>query len=58
MLTAKKIEKLQTPGRYRDGLVKGLYLQVGEAALDLGFSGTNPAGARKCLGSAPPVNLR
>ena len=29
MLTAKKIEKLKSAGRYRDGLVRGLYLQVG-----------------------------
>jgi integrase len=30
MLTAKKIEKTKAPGRYRDGLVRGLYLQVGD----------------------------
>jgi hypothetical protein len=28
MLTAKRIERLREPGRYRDGEVKGLYLQV------------------------------
>ncbi len=28
MLTAKKVERTKTPGRYRDGLVKGLLLQI------------------------------
>ena len=28
MLTAKKVERTKTPGRYRCGLVKGLLLQV------------------------------
>jgi len=31
MLTAKKVERTKTPGRYRCGLVKGLYLQISEA---------------------------
>jgi integrase len=30
MLTAKKVERTKVPGRYRCGLVKGLYLQIGE----------------------------
>ena len=28
MLTAKRVERTTTPGRYRDGLVKGLLLQI------------------------------
>jgi integrase len=28
ILTAKRVEKLQRPGRYRDGLTTGLYLQI------------------------------
>jgi integrase len=31
MLTAKKIEKLRAPGRYRDGAIPGLYLQIRSA---------------------------
>jgi integrase len=30
MLTAKKVERTKTPGRYRCGLVRGLYLQISE----------------------------
>jgi integrase len=29
MLTAKKVERLKVPGRYRDGHIRGLYLQIG-----------------------------
>jgi len=29
VLTAKKVERLKQPGRYRDGHIRGLYLQVG-----------------------------
>jgi hypothetical protein len=29
MLTAKRVEREKRPGRYRDGIVRGLYLQVG-----------------------------
>ena len=29
MLTAKKAERLKNPGRYRDGHIRGLYLQIG-----------------------------
>ena len=29
MLTAKKVERLKKPGRYRDGHIRGLYLQIG-----------------------------
>jgi integrase len=29
MLTAKRVEREKRPGRYRDGAVRGLYLQVG-----------------------------
>ena len=28
MLTAKRVERTKTPGRYRDGMVRGLLLQV------------------------------
>jgi integrase len=28
MLTARKVERTKTPGRYRDGLIKGLLLQI------------------------------
>jgi integrase len=28
MLTAKRVERTKTPGRYRDGLIKGLLLQI------------------------------
>ena len=31
MLTAKKVERTKTPGRYRDGKIKGLLLQVSSA---------------------------
>jgi integrase len=31
MLTAKKVERTKTPGRYRDGMIKGLLLQVSSA---------------------------
>jgi integrase len=31
MLTAKKVERTKAPGRYRCGLVKGLYLQVSDS---------------------------
>ena len=31
MLTAKKVERSKAKGRYRCGLVKGLYLQIREA---------------------------
>src|SRR5271167_3805603 len=31
MLTAKKVERTKTPGRYRDGLVPGLLLQVSDS---------------------------
>jgi integrase len=30
MLTAKKVERTKTPGRYRCGLVRGLYLQISD----------------------------
>ena len=30
MLTAKRVERANTPGRYRCGLVRGLYLQIGD----------------------------
>ena len=30
MLTAKKVERTTTPGRYRCGLVRGLYLQISD----------------------------
>jgi integrase len=30
MLTAKKVERIRTPGRHPCGLVKGLYLQIGK----------------------------
>ena len=30
MLTAKRVERTKTPGRYRDGLVPGLLLQIGD----------------------------
>ena len=30
MLTAKRIERTKTPGRYRCGLVRGLYLQISD----------------------------
>ena len=29
MLTAKKVEREKRPGRYRDGQIRGLYLQIG-----------------------------
>ena len=28
MLTAKKVERVKRPGRYRDGAIRGLYLQI------------------------------
>ena len=28
-LTAKRVERMQKPGRYRDGDIRGLYLQIG-----------------------------
>jgi integrase len=31
MLTAKRVERTKKPGRYRCGLVKGLYLQISDA---------------------------
>ena len=31
MLTAKRVERTTKPGRYRDGLVKGLLLQISES---------------------------
>lgn len=31
MLTAKKVERTRKPGRYRDGLVKGLLLQISKS---------------------------
>jgi integrase len=31
MLTAKRVERCKTPGRYRDGTVPGLYLQISES---------------------------
>jgi integrase len=30
VLTSKKVARLKTPGRYRDGLIPGLYLQITE----------------------------
>jgi integrase len=30
MLTAKRVERTRQPGRYRDGLIKGLYLQISD----------------------------
>jgi hypothetical protein len=30
MLTAKGVERTKTPGRYRCGLVRGLYLQISD----------------------------
>src|SRR6516225_7145944 len=30
MLTAKKVERTKTPGRYRCGVVRGLYLQISD----------------------------
>ena len=30
ILTARQVERLQEPGRYRDGLIAGLYLQVSD----------------------------
>jgi hypothetical protein len=30
MLTAKAVERTKTPGRYRCGLVRGLYLQISD----------------------------
>lgn len=31
MLTAKRVERTKRPGRYRDGMVPGLMLQIGES---------------------------
>ena len=38
MLTAKKVERAK-PGRYRDGEVKGLYLQVRAPRIKAGCCG-------------------
>ena len=31
MLTAKRVERTTKPGRYRDGIVKGLLLQISKS---------------------------
>src|SRR6516162_2158527 len=31
MLTAKRVERTKAPGRYRDGLVRGLLLQISDS---------------------------
>jgi hypothetical protein len=44
MLTAKKVERTKTPGRYRDGLVRGLYLQISDNGANCASSGTAKSG--------------
>ena len=69
MLTAKRVERTTKPGRYRDGLVKGLLLQITTSKAKDG----RPASVRKSwvlryelhgrermmgLGSAADFNLK
>ena len=50
MLTAKKVEKLKIPGRYRDGLIPGLYLQVAEGGAKSWLLRYEVAGREHMLG--------
>jgi Arm DNA-binding domain len=60
MLTAKKVERTKEPGRYRDGLVKGLLLQISESGAKSWLLRYELHGRERMmgLGSAVDFNLK
>ena len=60
MLTAKKVERTKTPGRYRDGLVKGLLLQITNSGAKSWVLRFELRGKERMmgLGSASEFNLK
>src|SRR5215472_5106070 len=60
MLTAKKVERTKTPGRYRDGMIKGLLLQVSSAGAKSWVLRYERHGRERMmgLGSAQDYNLK
>ena len=60
MLTAKKVERTKTPGRYRDGLVKGLLLQITDSGAKSWVLRYELHGRERMmgLGSASDFNLK
>ena len=45
MLTAKKVEREKRPGRYRDGHIRGLYLQIGPTGGKAGYCASSATAA-------------
>jgi integrase len=60
MLTARKVERTKTPGRYRDGLVRGLYLQISDTGARSWVLRFERHGVERMmgLGSASEFSLR
>ncbi len=60
MLTAKKVERTKTPGRYRDGLIPGLMLQISESGAKSWILRYELRGRERMLGlgSATAFNLK
>jgi integrase len=60
MLTAKKVERTKAPGRYRDGLVKGLLLQISDSGAKSWILRYELHGRERMmgLGSAADFNLK
>jgi integrase len=60
MLTAKKVERTKEPGRYRDGLVKGLRLQISKSGAKSWVLRYELHGKERMmgLGSAADFNLK
>jgi integrase len=60
MLTAKKVERTKTPGRYRDGIIPGLLLQISESGAKSWILRYELRGRERMLGlgSATAFNLK
>jgi integrase len=60
MLTAKRVEREREPGRYRDGMIRGLYLQVSETGSKSWVLRFERDGRERMmgLGSAADYNLK
>jgi hypothetical protein len=60
MLTAKRVERIKTPGRYSDGLVKGLLLQISGGGAKSWILRYERHGRERMmgLGSAADFNLK
>lgn len=57
MLTAKKVERTKEPGRYRDGLVKGLLLQISESGAKSWLLRYELHGRERMMGLGPAADF-